>query len=123
MQLLIYLGAGVTTGWQVFSLLLWAVWGRPVSVMEFVALAGAFGLIAAALCTSFNGRAATGLALPATVLLWIFYLPALVATVFYSPGTRVWDWTVFVPPLLLSAATIQAMAEGVVLVKTQGTLK
>jgi membrane-associated HD superfamily phosphohydrolase len=122
MQSLIYLAAGITTGWQLYRLMMWAIWGRPTSASEYVALLGALILVVAAFSGLFSRSACTIIAAAACTLLWIFYLPALVVTLFYSSPAAAWDWVVLIPPLLLTAATTRAIAELVALVKTERSL-
>jgi hypothetical protein len=102
--------------------MMWAIWGRPASASEYVALPGALILIVAGFSALFSKRACTIIAAVACALLWIFYLPALVVTIFHSSPAAVWDWVVLIPPLLLAAATTRAIAELVTLVKAEKSL-
>lgn len=74
----LYLITGLTTGFQVFRLIMWAVWGRPPHPIEFVSLAGSLGLITAAVVSLFRPRIAAAVAFVASLAMWAFYGPALV---------------------------------------------
>ncbi|MGA2335581.1 MAG: hypothetical protein WA383_11920 [Terriglobales bacterium] len=77
----LYLAAGVATGFHVYTLLMLAVVGAPVDLLEFVSLAGSLGLLVAAYLSLFKPNAAARLALPASLAIWCFYGPAIARTV------------------------------------------
>jgi len=74
---LLYLAAGVVTGFHVYTLLMLAVLGAPVNPLELVSLLGSLGLLVAAYWSVFNPHAAARLALVAALAMWCFYGPAL----------------------------------------------
>lgn len=89
----VYLITGVATGWQVFQLMMWAIWGRPVQVLDYIGFAGAFILVLAS-CFVLWKKVSTSVAAIACVTLWIFYVPFLTGIIrAFASGTAVfWDW-------------------------------
>lgn len=97
---LLFFVTALATGWQLSQQILMGVWGKPSNPIEFVGFIGSLILFASAYVALFSLRRAIWIAMGATVLLWIFYLPALVTTA--STGGPV---VVFVPGLLLGCTT------------------
>ena len=52
LSFVIYLVAGLTAGWQVFQLIMWAIWGAPTSPIQFIGLIGSWGLDLAAILSN-----------------------------------------------------------------------
>ncbi|MGA7629320.1 MAG: hypothetical protein WCB11_01055 [Terriglobales bacterium] len=77
----LYLAAGVITGFHVYSLLILAVVGAPLDPLEFVSLAGSLGLVIAAYYSLVKPRVAAKLALLACLAIWCFYGPGIVGVV------------------------------------------
>ncbi|MGD0506881.1 MAG: hypothetical protein ABSA27_03740 [Terriglobales bacterium] len=77
----LYLAAGAVTGFHVYTLLMLAVLGAPVSPLELVSLVGSLCLIVAAYLSLFKPHAAARLALLAALAIWCFYGPAIARTV------------------------------------------
>jgi hypothetical protein len=73
----LYFGAGVITGFQVYTLLAMTTYGVPFSPLEVVALLGSLGLLIAASISLFKPRAGARVALIASLLIWSFYGPAI----------------------------------------------
>ncbi|MGA7288456.1 MAG: hypothetical protein WBX02_10205 [Terriglobales bacterium] len=73
----LYLTAGVITGFHIYTLLTLAVVGAPFDPLEFVSLAGSLGLVIAAYCSLVKPRVAAKLALLACLAIWCFYGPAI----------------------------------------------
>ena len=73
----LYFGAGVITGFHVYTLLAMTTYGVPFSPLELVALLGALGLLIAASISLFKPRAGARVALVASLMIWSFYGPAI----------------------------------------------
>ena len=122
----IYLIAGVVTGWQLLRLVLWGVWGRPVHLLELSALCAAILLFVTSFLSMRRHKQTAVIALIATGILWLFYVPSLFQTLRFKVGPfsliervslprniGVISGTVdllriVIPPLLLLCATIFA---------------
>ena len=77
----LYFVTGVVTGFHLYTLLSFAVYGAPVNWLELVALLGSFCLLIAAFVSLFRPAGAARLALVACLLMWCFYAPAIAKTV------------------------------------------
>jgi len=77
---------GVMTGWQLSRAILMGLYGAPISPVEYVALCGAFVLLASAGIALYFPRGFVWPACVGLALLWGFYFPALVRTM----GKRGW---------------------------------
>lgn len=75
----LYLLAGLGTGFSALRRLLWVVWGAPIHPVPLLAFAGSLTLIGAAVISLTRPRLAARLALLATVPIWSFYVVALVS--------------------------------------------
>ncbi len=73
---LLYLIAGVLTGFQVYALVALGAYGAPVSPLELLSLFGSLVLIVTAYVSLWNPRLAARVALLAALLIWCFYAPA-----------------------------------------------
>jgi hypothetical protein len=78
---LLYLAAGLITGFHVYTLLALAVFGVPANPLEFVSLLGSMCLLIAAYVSLFKPHAAAKLALIAALAVWSFYGPAIAKAV------------------------------------------
>jgi uncharacterized protein DUF6843 len=76
----LYAVAAGVTAFDLLYLLVWSTWGSPVHVLEYVALAGAVLLLAAAYLSPWKRHAASQLALTGALAEWAFYLPAVRTT-------------------------------------------
>ena len=74
---LIYFSAGAVTGYHIYTLLLFAVYGSPFNPLELVSLLGSLCLFVAAYLSLFRPYAAGRLALVACLAIWCFYGPAI----------------------------------------------
>jgi hypothetical protein len=74
---LLYFSAGAVTGYHVYTLLLFAVYGAPFNPLEPVSLLGSLCLFVAAYLSLFRPYAAGRLALIACLAIWCFYGPAI----------------------------------------------
>jgi len=77
----LYLAAGVITGFHVYTLLALAVVGAPYDPLELVSLVGSLALVVAAYWSLVKPHAAAKLALLACLAIWCFYGPAIARTV------------------------------------------
>ncbi len=107
----IYLLAGLATGSQVFWLMMWSIWGAPISSFHYVALLGGIGLVAAAYVALFKLHVAAMMALASALGLWAFYIPAIYFSLqqVLKYGVK-WQILPFVPPALLLLCTAYATA-------------
>ncbi len=78
---LLYFSVGAVTGYHVYTLLLFAVYGAPFNPLELVSLLGSLCLFVAAYLSLFRPYAAGRLALIACLAIWCFYGPAIARTV------------------------------------------
>ena len=97
----LYFVTAVVTGFHVYMLLSFVVYGVPINPLELFALLGSFCLLIAAYLSLFRPRAAGRLALLACLAMWCFYAPAIrtivrahlhkpaAASQFKSPHVRV----------------------------------
>jgi hypothetical protein len=125
LSLTIYLVTGLATGWQVFQLIMWAVWGRPVHSIEEAAFAASLTLIFSSFFALRHPKGSAIAALTACAALWLFYIPAMRDTLSANPGRETLREMVsmngtgifagpmdmiraFAPGVLLVAATIYA---------------
>jgi hypothetical protein len=103
----LFLITALATGWQVFQLLMWGVWGKPSNPMECVSLLGSLALFFGSVVT-FGGRPFGGiLAGCGCLLLWVFYGPAVwhtVSAAMQQPGTL--RPVAFLPPGLLLLSSL-----------------
>lgn len=86
----LYLATAAVTGYHVYTLLLFAVYGAPFNPLELVSLLGSLGLMIAACISLFRPRAAARLALIACLAIWCFYGPGIARIVrlrFGRPAT------------------------------------
>lgn len=85
---ILYLVTAVVTGFHLWSLLSFALYGAPFNLLELVSLLGSFGLLIAAYVSLFKPDTGARLALIACLVIWCFYAPAiakLVRTKFVRP--------------------------------------
>jgi hypothetical protein len=73
----LYLVTAVLTGFHLYSLLSFVLYGAPFNLLELVSLLGSFCLLIAAYGSLFRPRAAGRLALIACLVMWCFYGPAI----------------------------------------------
>jgi hypothetical protein len=109
--LITYFLTALATGYQLFWLRMWGVWGRVASPWENVACIGVLGLIIAAFETRWRSqRFAAWFALGSLAFLWVFYAPATfytLRTAFAGDGL---ESLVLVPTGLMILATLLATA-------------
>ena len=101
----IYLIAGLTTGWQVFQLIMWAIWGAPTSPIQFVVLVGSWGLNLPGILAFKRKKASLIMAVFGLLGLWSFYVPVIYQTL-HPAHDVLWEPTVFIAPTVLLGATI-----------------
>ena len=77
----LYFVTAVLTGFQLYTLLSFTLYGAPFNVLELVALLGSFCLLIAAYVSLFKPDAAGRLALIACLAMWCFYAPAIAKVV------------------------------------------
>lgn len=77
----LYLAAGIITGFHVYTLLALAVVGAPYDPLELVSLAGSSALVVAAYWSLIEPHVASKVALLACLAIWCFYGPAIAHTV------------------------------------------
>jgi hypothetical protein len=103
---LLYLSTGIITLIPVWYQLSWAVWGAPISPLEFVSLLGSILFVVAAFTSLSDRRSAARRASIAAVAVWSFYLPAIVTTVNIHSSDQeltlsVYLWTPAASPLAI----------------------
>lgn len=76
----LYLATGLIVGLHVFILVAQAIWGAPTHPTQYITFGGALGLALASFLALFWGRLGGLVAFPASVLCWMFYLPATLRT-------------------------------------------
>lgn len=74
---ILYLVTAVVTGFHLWSLLSFALYGAPYNLLELVSLLGSFCLLIAAYVSLFRPHAGGRLALIACLVMWCFYAPAI----------------------------------------------
>ena len=74
---ILYLVTAVVTGFHLYSLLSFALYGAPFNLLELLSLLGSFCLLIAAYVSLFRPHAGGRLALIACLVMWCFYAPAL----------------------------------------------
>ena len=77
MPFVLYFVTAVVTGFHVYTLLSFAVYGVPVNLLELLSLLGSFCLLIAAYVSLFRPHAGARLALLACLVMWSFYAPAI----------------------------------------------
>ena len=105
LSLAIYLIAGLTAGWQVFQLIMWAVWGAPTSPIQFIGLIASWALDLAGIFSFKLKKVSLIMAALGLFGLWSFYVPAIYATL-HPAADVLWEPTVFITPAILLGATI-----------------
>lgn len=78
---ILYLVTAVVTGFHLWSLLSFALYGAPFNLLELLSLLGSFSLLIAAYISLFRPHAGARLALVACLMMWCFYAPAIVKLV------------------------------------------
>ncbi|MGC0777808.1 MAG: hypothetical protein WCD68_11420, partial [Candidatus Acidiferrum sp.] len=71
--LTIYGATAIATGVQLWWLMSWAIWGAPLSPLEYIGLLGSAVLLVAAVVGLRKRRIVHFLALGGLLLLWPFY--------------------------------------------------
>jgi hypothetical protein len=74
---ILYFVTAVLTGFHLYTLLSFTLYGAPFNLLELVALLGSFCLLIAAYVSLFRPRTAGQLALIACLAMWCFYGPAI----------------------------------------------
>jgi hypothetical protein len=74
---ILYFVTAVLTGFRLYTLLSFTLYGAPFNLLELVALLGSFCLLIAAYVSLFRPRTAGQLALIACLAMWCFYGPAI----------------------------------------------
>lgn len=74
---ILYFVTAVVTGFHLWTLLSFALYGAPFNLLEFVSLLGSFCLLIAAYVSLFRPYAGGRLALIACLVMWCFYAPAI----------------------------------------------
>jgi hypothetical protein len=74
---ILYFVTAVVTGFHLYSLLSFALYGSHFNLLVLVALLGSFGLLIAAYLSLFRPHDGARLALIACLAMWCFYAPAL----------------------------------------------
>lgn len=74
---ILYFVTAVLTGFHLYTLLSFTLYGAPFNLLELVAMLGSFCLLIAAYVSLFRPRAAGRLALIACLAMWCFYGPAI----------------------------------------------
>lgn len=108
---ILYAITAMSTGIQVLVLVAFVVWGRPVSLLECVALFGSMVMIAAAVASFSKATTAIWTGLGGCLLLWSYYGPAIFVNVrnIAVLGCS-YPITLYLAPLLLLLTTAHAIA-------------
>jgi len=72
--------SGAATAAQGYWLLMWAIWGRPTSPLQSVAIIGSLVQVAAGVVLLWRERAIV-VGLVGLILTWLFWAPALFNTI------------------------------------------
>ena len=78
---ILYFVTAVLTGFHLYTLLSFTLYGAPYNLLELVALLGSFCLLIAAYVSLLKPHAAGRLALIACLAMWCFYAPAIAKVV------------------------------------------
>jgi hypothetical protein len=108
---LIYWVTAVATVTPVLVLMAFAVWGRPISALELISLAGSVCLGVGAFMSLYKRRAASLLALASAFAQWIYLAPALRAVASNVSRGGSYPLQAFIPAVLLLVATVFASVE------------
>jgi hypothetical protein len=108
---LIYWVTAVATVTPVLSLIAFAVWGRPISALELISLAGSVCLGIGAFVTLYRRRAASLLVLASIFAQWIYLAPALHAAARNLSRGGSYPVQAFIPAVLLLVATVFAFIQ------------
>jgi len=103
---LIYIITAIGTGWQLSQQILMGVWGKPSNPIEYLAFAGSMILLVSAYVALFSLSRARSIAIVASALLWMFYVPASINAItgIVSGGHSLVPLA-FIPILLLVITT------------------
>lgn len=107
---LLYSLTAVATGYQTYWQIMWAVWGRPIYWLEVAAIFSSLGVLFVALVALYSPRRACWIGLLCLTCLWVYYIPALAASISQLNTERLAIISiVFVPPLLLAVSTVHML--------------
>lgn len=73
----IYFVTGIITGYHLYALISFALYGAPFNLLELLALLGSLCLLIASYISLFRPYAAARVALIACIVMWSFYGPAM----------------------------------------------
>jgi hypothetical protein len=107
----VYWATAVATAVPILILMAFAVWGRPVSVLEFIAIAGSVGLAVAAAIAVRRPRAARVVARVALIAAWTYWGPALWSAFSNIRGGGSFPAQSFVPAVALLCASLFVLVE------------
>ena len=74
---LLYLTTGILSGGEIYSTVIWGIWGRPTHPTELIALIGSLVLIVAAFRSLWSPKRAAWFALFATLTQWVYFGPSV----------------------------------------------
>lgn len=97
-------------GWQLWSLMMWGVWGAPSNPLHLIALLGALALfISSNVLLSTAAVRAPVVSFVVTIPLWVFYAPACASSLpELLDGSGGLSLIPFLPPMLLPGSTAAA---------------
>jgi hypothetical protein len=106
---IIALIASLSTAYQLYSLVMMAVWGRQTSALESIGLLGALVLLAGSIVAwKVRGIGVITIAIGCTML-WIFYAPAITITLGHWREVNLARLTIsLLPSGFLAASTLLA---------------
>ena len=107
----IYWVTAVATVTPVLALIAFAVWGRPISALELISLAGSVCLGVGAFVSLYKRRAASLLVLASAFAQWIYLASALRAAARNVSRGGSYPLQAFIPAVLLLVATVFACVE------------
>jgi hypothetical protein len=107
----IYWVTALATVTPVSVLIAFAVWGRPISALELISLAGSVSLGAGAFMSLHRRRAASLIVLASAFAQWIYLAPALRAAARNVSRGGSYPLQSFIPAVLLLVTTVFACVE------------
>jgi hypothetical protein len=107
----IYWVTAIATVMPVLVLIAFAVWGRPISALEWISIAGSVSLGAGAFVSLYRRRAASVLVLASAFAQWIYLTPALRAAARNVGRGGSYPLRSFIPAVLLLVTTAFAYVE------------
>jgi hypothetical protein len=84
----LFILTALVTGLHNFYWLMDMVNGAPLNLLNFTALLGSVTLVGAAMLASFRPHVAAGMGFAGSLLLWVYYAPLIIVSLFTPFTTR-----------------------------------